>query len=244
MTDPNQTEAQVNRIVDTIPTYHQEKRTQQCTTFLQLTDNLATVSFSVIFGAFSYVYPVTIAGDNVSTTYIGNEASICIPSGATITIGNKQYTYAASNEKLVFSDDKQTSGPKPIFEEVIGTTNRSQINSVNSFNIGNSISHGINTFIGYNSQQKTSSVDHTPKEKPIDLTIEKLPPQSEEQNDTKTDEEAMQCTVCMNNRVNTIVRPCKHARMCITCSREIGKTADAKCPICMVKIESIEVIYI
>jgi hypothetical protein len=62
--------------------------------------------------------------------------------------------------------------------------------------------------------------------------------------DVKSKEtDANSCTICMENLIKTVILPCKHSIMCISCTVELHTTAsdkeNIKCPICQSKIENV-----
>lgn len=64
------------------------------------------------------------------------------------------------------------------------------------------------------------------------------------QNEPSSKPGQKQCDICMDRAACTVVRPCKHMSMCITCSITIGKVAGAKCPLCNTKIQEIEAVFV
>jgi hypothetical protein len=52
------------------------------------------------------------------------------------------------------------------------------------------------------------------------------------------------CIVCANRKVATIIVPCGHSKLCVTCSRELVLThKNTKCPCCRQKITQIIKIF-
>ena len=58
-----------------------------------------------------------------------------------------------------------------------------------------------------------------------------------------------ECVVCLQNRCNVLVRPCRHVPYCVLCLRTIltdakeNKKEFACCAICQTRIQSIETIF-
>lgn len=50
-----------------------------------------------------------------------------------------------------------------------------------------------------------------------------------------------ECVVCMTRSIKTLLLPCGHAALCVTCALQIGLTV---CPLCSTKIEEIKRIYL
>lgn len=55
--------------------------------------------------------------------------------------------------------------------------------------------------------------------------------------DTKTDDESIQCKICLENKKCIVLIPCGHSDLCMTCSNTISKTSK-KCPNCRKNINS------
>ncbi len=49
------------------------------------------------------------------------------------------------------------------------------------------------------------------------------------------------CSICGERAITTMCQPCRHACLCVTCSRELPKL---ECPICRTELEKIERIFI
>ena len=44
--------------------------------------------------------------------------------------------------------------------------------------------------------------------------------------------EAKDCTVCLVNKINTVVLPCKHMCLCVDCANNLIARNDENCPMC------------
>ena len=54
----------------------------------------------------------------------------------------------------------------------------------------------------------------------------------------------LECKICFDSRVNTVLLPCGHACCCQDCSVRLKfATWDSKCPICRSSIQNISMIY-
>jgi NADH pyrophosphatase NudC (nudix superfamily) len=53
------------------------------------------------------------------------------------------------------------------------------------------------------------------------------------------------CVFCMDNTIQTIIRPCNHAVLCFACARHYQEVVQQHrfCPLCKEPMESIEKIY-
>jgi len=53
------------------------------------------------------------------------------------------------------------------------------------------------------------------------------------------------CAVCMDNTIQTIIRPCNHAVLCFGCARHYQLLAEAQrfCPLCKEPMRSIEKVF-
>jgi hypothetical protein len=52
------------------------------------------------------------------------------------------------------------------------------------------------------------------------------------------------CAKCLERAVATLIRPCRHSCLCVTCAIEVGTPANATCPMCRVAISHIEGIFL
>jgi len=54
----------------------------------------------------------------------------------------------------------------------------------------------------------------------------------------KASQEGKECTICMTNKVDTIVLPCKHMCLCVGCAKDLQDRKDSKCPMCRTTVEN------
>lgn len=77
----------------------------------------------------------------------------------------------------------------------------------------------------------------------IDLTLKgKFPSPADKIYDEKLADDAdssAACVICLENRRNCLVRPCRHLSLCVTCSLETHKA----CPVCRASINGIERVF-
>jgi len=55
--------------------------------------------------------------------------------------------------------------------------------------------------------------------------------------DSGESQEERLCSICMSEKVDTIILPCKHMCVCFDCSKDLRSKTN-KCPICRGKIDS------
>jgi len=53
------------------------------------------------------------------------------------------------------------------------------------------------------------------------------------------DEESAECVVCMTDRRNTAVLPCRHVCLCTNCANIVRSQPSSKCPICRSQVDSL-----
>ena len=53
------------------------------------------------------------------------------------------------------------------------------------------------------------------------------------------DEESSECVVCMTDRRNTAVLPCRHMCLCTNCANIVRSQPSSKCPICRSQVDSL-----
>lgn len=53
------------------------------------------------------------------------------------------------------------------------------------------------------------------------------------------DEESAECVVCMTDRRNTAVLPCRHVCLCTNCANIVRSQPASKCPICRSQVDSL-----
>lgn len=62
-------------------------------------------------------------------------------------------------------------------------------------------------------------------------------------NSNRTDEtDSKECVICLVNRKDTLLNPCKHVSMCRTCAQIVLKS-DRKCPVCRTSKANTSLIY-
>lgn len=91
--------------------------------------------------------------------------------------------------------------------------------------------------------QYGGTVNYQSSSRPVEVKTVITPTRPSEE-ELKNDEEADgggedSCVICFERKRKCVIRPCKHFSLCVTCSR---KKLD-ECPICRVKITSIESLF-
>ena len=57
-------------------------------------------------------------------------------------------------------------------------------------------------------------------------------------------ESGKECVVCLSERANAMVLPCRHLCMCCECSEQLCSVSPKQCPICRGKIGSVLEVYL
>lgn len=47
------------------------------------------------------------------------------------------------------------------------------------------------------------------------------------------------CVVCLSEPASTVVLPCRHYCLCLTCSNVVRGQNNSKCPICRIAVETL-----
>jgi len=62
---------------------------------------------------------------------------------------------------------------------------------------------------------------------------------SSELNDNSTaNAEAKDCAICLTNKIDTVVLPCKHMCLCVECADDLKGRNSQKCPLCRKVVET------
>ena len=48
-----------------------------------------------------------------------------------------------------------------------------------------------------------------------------------------------ECVVCLTNRKDTVVLPCRHYCLCLACANVVRGQNNSKCPICRIVVETL-----
>lgn len=103
-------------------------------------------------------------------------------------------------------------------------------------------------------QQQKSKKKKNKKKEEEDTHLEFVegPSPSDIKDDAPTDNEAESCVVCLTNKRNCIVLPCKHLILCVTCAvilcsgpnkDELKKVGEVACPSCRGNCTSIGKVF-
>ena len=73
--------------------------------------------------------------------------------------------------------------------------------------------------------------------------------EDDEKEDNEDIHESIQCIICCNRKRKIMIYPCKHLKYCITCTKkwmfkDQRLKKKATCPVCRVKIDRVERIYL
>jgi len=98
----------------------------------------------------------------------------------------------------------------------------------------------LNSVAGSNAD--VSALGALPNTRPASvLSAEKVGPEVSVGNDVGS---KLECKVCLDKSVDTVLLPCGHACCCYGCSVKIKfSTWDAKCPICRSRIQTVSMLY-
>jgi len=55
---------------------------------------------------------------------------------------------------------------------------------------------------------------------------------------SKDNEEGNDCPICLTNKIDTIVLPCKHMCLCLDCAKDLRDRNSSKCPMCRTTVEN------
>lgn len=50
--------------------------------------------------------------------------------------------------------------------------------------------------------------------------------------------EGKDCTICLTNKINTVVLPCKHMCLCLECATDLKERNNQKCPMCRQNVDN------
>ena len=95
------------------------------------------------------------------------------------------------------------------------------------------------SFVVHQASGAVNHVDRVVQHFPV---IQKVPTSEELQHDEVTGAEDAQettCVICLERKRKCVIRPCRHFSLCVACS--IEKLSE--CPVCRVKIVSIERVF-
>lgn len=185
---------------------------------------------------------VSIMGS--SCTIYANNSNI---TGSSLIINGDGNTITGSSNKI-YGNNNNITGSSNIENGILKTTGPPRAASMysvfNQFSALCESSHFegkqsplIGTLNHYggtvNYQSSSPSVE-------VKTVITPTRPSEEElKNDEEADGGEDSCVICFERKRKCVIRPCKHFSLCVTCSR---KKLD-ECPICRVKITSIESLF-
>lgn len=111
-------------------------------------------------------------------------------------------------------------------------------NSITAIACGtNTTAVGLNVKLSPSSQAILSDIQK--KNKPL------VPPAWKDEPDTASDGVST-CVICQTHAIATVCKPCKHACLCVTCSRDLANQEQSKfvCPICRAVLVKIVRLYL
>lgn len=105
------------------------------------------------------------------------------------------------------------------------------------YDIWNDNKQCVNYEENYNFQQNNNNNN---QDEDIKFPIDNLP------EDEETDDQSVQCKICITNKIRTINNPCGHAVFCIECMNECINVSgnNLVCPICRAPINKINLIFL
>jgi hypothetical protein len=170
-----------------------------------------------------------------NTTILGNKNKI---TGVNNLIIGK-YNTIKGNTNTIEGSNNYCEGNKCCISGrnniVIGNKNRMFGEDSKAIGKNNSVETLIKLNKETNKKEKINFKQHTNTTMYVDMEIPKE--EKEQVNDENIPDELL-CIVCLERRINTVILDCRHAKLCIKCSRTILLGYNKKkCPVCREEIK-------